>query len=158
MDELNRFPTLVSLKISRQPALLKSLDLVKRQQLVARVAGLLQLNSSDVRRRGDDAEKIYLHVVERRLRLPPPMMMRVRIWTTILNGQRSYERCLRFRYVVLWCHDIHVYSSFFDVTVFHPHFVPNPVVTRKCKAWFHLCFEVWQPCPFQRNHVHNVFR
>eukprot|EP00938_MAST-03A_sp_MAST-3A-sp1_P004282 g4282.t1 len=65
VDELNRFPTLVSLKFSRQPALLKSLGpRQQRQQLVARVAGLLQLNSSDVRRRErDDAEKIYLHVV-----------------------------------------------------------------------------------------------
>ena len=65
VDELNRFPTLVSLKFSRQPALLKSLGpRQQRQQLVARIAGLLQLNSSDVRRRErDDAEKIYLHVV-----------------------------------------------------------------------------------------------
>ena len=65
VDELNRFPVLVSLKCSRQPELLKSLGpRQQRQQLVARVAGLLQLNSSDVRRRErDDAEKIYLHVV-----------------------------------------------------------------------------------------------
>lgn len=64
MDELNRFSTLVCLKFSKQPELLKSLGpRQQRQQLVARVAGLLQLNSSDVRRRErDDAEKIYLHV------------------------------------------------------------------------------------------------
>lgn len=63
IDALNRrFKSLTSLKFQRQPNLLKLFGpRQQRQQLIARLENLRQLNSSDVRvRERVDAEKIYI--------------------------------------------------------------------------------------------------
>ena len=61
VDTLNRFPSLVALKCQDHPFLQRFGPRQQRQQLIARVAGIRQLNSSDVRlRERNDAEKIYI--------------------------------------------------------------------------------------------------
>ena len=64
VDALDTFPSLLALKCQRHPLLRSLGPRQQRQHLIARVASLRHLNSSDVRRRErNDAEKIYIKSV-----------------------------------------------------------------------------------------------